>query len=96
MAGGDGHPQHRQCGLGGDHTRQVSGATGSGDDGAQAALAGSGGILEQQIRGAMGRDHLRLVGHAVLLEDAGGSLQHGPVGVGAHYQADQGRGVHFL
>ena len=44
----------------------------------------------------MGRDHLSLVGHAVFLEDAGGSLQHGPVGVGAHYQADQGRGVHFL
>ena len=94
LAGGDGHAKHRDRGLGGQHARQVGCAAGAGDDGAQTAIARTGGIFKQEIRGAMGGYDARFIGHAVLLEDAGGGLHHGPVRVGAHYQADHG-GRHY-
>ncbi len=76
-------------GLGGAHARQVGGTAGTGDDHAQAARFGLFGVLEEQIRGAVGGHHRHFMGNAQLFQHVGGVAQGGPVGLGAHDHAYQ-------
>ena len=83
-----GTPSTGNTGLGGGHARQVGRAAGAGDDGHQAAGFGRGGVFEQQVRGAMGRDHAHFVRHTQLIQQVCGRLEGLPVGSGAHDEAD--------
>lgn len=62
---------------------------GAGDDHLDTARLGLFGVLEQQIRGAVGGDHLHFVGDAQLVQHLDGVAEGGPVGLGAHDHAYQ-------
>ena len=47
------------------------------------------GILEQQIRSAVGGDHFHFVGNAEFFQHIGGVAKGGPIGLGAHDHANQ-------
>lgn len=83
------HAQHRQVGLGRTHAWQVSRAAGTGDDHLDATRLSLFGVLEQQVRGAVGRDHFYLVRDAELFQHIGGVAKGGPIGLGAHDHANQ-------
>ncbi len=84
------YAQHRQTSLGGDHSRQVSGAAGAGDDDLQAARLRRRRVLEQQIRGAMGRNDLDFEGNVQFFQCGRRVFQRAPIGSGAHDQTNQG------
>jgi hypothetical protein len=71
------------------HAWQVGRATGTGDDHLDATAFGLFGVLEQQIRGAVGRNHLHFVGNAEFFQHIGGVAKGGPIGLGAHDHANQ-------
>jgi len=67
----------------------VGRATGTGDDHLDATRLGLFGVLEQQVRGAVGRDHFHLVRDAELFQHIGGVAKGGPIGLRAHDHANQ-------
>ncbi|MNM57678.1 hypothetical protein D3C81_688920 [compost metagenome] len=83
------YAQHRQVGLGRTHAWQVGRAAGTGDDHLDATRLGFFSVLEQQVRGAVGRNHFHLVGDAELFQHIGGVAKGGPIGLGAHDHANQ-------
>src|SRR6186713_1885212 len=68
----------------------MGGATGSGDDDFDAAALSRRGIFEQEVGRSVGRDDLRLVGHAELVECFSRGAHRLPVGSRAHDDANQG------
>jgi hypothetical protein len=85
----DRHAEHRQRSLRGRHAGQVRGAAGAGDQHLEAALAGRGRVLEQEVGRAVRRDHAHFVRDAELLERLGRGPQGLPVGGRAHDDADE-------
>jgi hypothetical protein len=85
------HAEHRHPGLAGDHARQVGGAAGASDDGAETARLGAFGEGEQQVRGAVGGDHLDMRGDPQRGEALFGVTQGVPVGARAHHDGDARR-----
>ncbi|MCY1516524.1 hypothetical protein D9M68_511580 [compost metagenome] len=83
------HAEYRQVGLGGTHARQVGGTAGAGDDHLDAAAFGLFGVLEQEVRSAVGGDHLHFIGDAQLVQHLGGVAEGAPIGLGAHDHAYQ-------
>lgn len=83
------HTEHRQVGLGRTHAWQVRRTAGTGDDHLDATGFCFIGILEQQIRGAVGRDHFHFIRNAEFFQHIGGVAKGGPIGLGAHDHANQ-------
>ena len=67
----------------------MRGAAGPGDDDLQPARFGAGRVLEQQVRGAVGRHHPDFVGYPQRIQRVRRVFQSAPVGSGAHDQANQ-------
>src|SRR5688572_28876212 len=67
----------------------MGGATGTGDDDFDAAALGAGGVFEQQVGGAMSRDHAGLDRNLELLERLDSGAHRLPIGGRAHDDADQ-------
>src|SRR5690242_1693987 len=63
--------------------------TGTGDDDFDATALRRRGVLEQEIRGAMGGDDPGLIGHPELVECLGRGAHRLPVGSRAHDDANQ-------
>ena len=69
-------------------------AAGRGEDDLEAARLRGGGVLVGEVGRAVRGHHADLVGHAELGERFVGLGDEGPVGVGAHDEADEGGVFH--
>jgi hypothetical protein len=91
----NGNAEDWKRGPGGAHPGKVRGATGAGDDDPEATRAGGDGVIAQPVGSAVGGDDAGLVRDYKLDESRGRVAQGGPVGLAAHDDADEGRGVHL-
>ena len=78
------HPQHRHRGFGRQHARQVCCTPRSGNDRFEAPASGLFGVGKHVVRHAVGRNHLRLMRNAEVLENLHRVLQGVPVRPGTH------------
>ena len=89
MRDSDRHAEHRQPRLGGGHARQVCGTASARDDHFEAAGDRGLGILEQEVRRAVGGYYLDVMSYAECLERVRRVFHRVPVGTRAHDDADQ-------
>ena len=82
------YAEDRKGRLGGEHSRQVGGAAGTGDDARQTARRRAAGIGEHRVGRAMRRHNLGFIGHAECGKLRDRMLHHFPVGFAAHDHAD--------
>jgi hypothetical protein len=85
------HAQDRQRRLGSDHTREVGGSSGPGDDAFETAASGRFGVLVEQVGSAVGRHYPAFVGDVEITELCGGVLHDRPIRVAYQYHPHQGR-----
>src|ERR1700744_542651 len=72
----------------------MSCTTGTGDDGAQAALPSGGSVFEKTVGRAMSADDAGFVGNVERAQDFNGSREHLVVALRAHHHADKGLFAH--
>ncbi|KJV08382.1 hypothetical protein VZ95_18170 [Elstera litoralis] len=90
----DRHAEDRQAGEGGDHTGQVGGPAGPGDNDFQAPFPRAFGIGVEPVGRAMGRNDARFQSHIEGAQSFSGMAQSGPVALTAHDNADRRRAAH--
>ena len=93
VLGRDGHADHRQRRLGGEHARQVGRAAGAGDDHPDPAARRRLRVAEQVVRRPMGGHDPHLARDAQLLERHRRLLEAREVRAAAADDADDGRFV---
>ena len=86
---GDGDAEDRDEGFGGEHSGEMGGAAGSGDDDAEAAGFGLLGVLEEPVGRAVRGDDARFVRDGEELQDFDGGCEDFVVTLAAHHDADE-------
>jgi hypothetical protein len=88
MFGRHWYAKHWNRGVGGQHTRQVRGPTGAGNDAGYPVGTRALCKLSEQIGGAVRGYDLRPVINAKFLEVFDRTLHHGPITIAAHDDGD--------